>query len=69
MFFSFITSPFWFCWVLGCFGFNCLMNSKYGFSIHFCVHGVNCGKSVCACVRGLGMERRQRHRHGFTGSS
>lgn len=66
MFFSYITSPFWFCWVLDLFRFNYLMNSKYGFSIQFCVYGVNCGKSLCAHVRGLGMEGRESDRHGFT---
>lgn len=37
--------------MLGLFGFNYLMNSKYGFSIQFCVYDVKCGKSVRVCER------------------
>ena len=51
MFFSYITSPFCSVGVLDLFRFNYLMNSKYGFSIQFCIYGVNCGKSLCACER------------------
>ena len=51
MFFSYITSPFCSVGVLDLFRFNYLMNSKYGFSIQFCVYGVNRGKSVCVRVQ------------------
>ena len=68
MFFSYITSPFCSVGVLDLFRFNYLMNSKYGFSIQFCIYGVNCGKNLCACVRGLGMEGRESDRHRFTQS-
>lgn len=52
-------------WVIGSFGFNYLMNSKYGFGIQFCAYDVNCGKSVCVCERSRCRENGWRQTRGY----